>query len=88
MFNIIIVILLNSIPFALFYFVTVCTPVGFARMFTVLGQYIVKPQVRQEPVMYEVSLSSTLGTKFTSAGTEKLVISTKKITKKKLQSLN
>ena len=25
--------------------VVVCTPVGYARMFTVLGQYVVKPQV-------------------------------------------
>ena len=24
----------------------VCTPLGFARLFTVLGQYVVKPQVR------------------------------------------
>ena len=26
----------------------VCTPLGFARLFTVLGQYVVKPQVRND----------------------------------------
>ena len=30
-----------------FFHVTVCTPVGFSRMFTVMGQLVIKPQVSQ-----------------------------------------
>ena len=29
-----------------YFTILVCTPVGFARMFTVMGQLVIKPQVR------------------------------------------
>ena len=45
----------------------VCTPVGFARMFTVLGQYVVKPQVRwskwPDPIAYPLTVTLHINTR-------------------------